>query len=129
MARQNHGIRGLITRYLAHVSIPPGAALPTQHASRSPSAFTIDPGHDAWAEALSGIGPLIMLIGDKNKKQLLREANGLLEILSMACAPLGLLSVLTSMIRLCGGQELRACLGYEHEPRANAAVSTAGRPR
>jgi hypothetical protein len=97
-------------------------ALPAPGASRSEIPSPISTGYDAWAEALSGVGPLILLIGEKNTKQLLREANGLPGILSMSFAPIGLLSVLTSMIRLCGSQKLRSYLGYEHEPRAAAAM-------
>ncbi|KAH7024196.1 hypothetical protein EDB80DRAFT_675742 [Ilyonectria destructans] len=40
----------------------------------------------------------------------------------MSFAPIGLLSVLTSMIRLCGSPKLWSYFGYEHEPRANAAL-------
>lgn len=82
----------------------------------------IDPGKDAWADALSSVGPLVLLIGEKNTKQLLREVRGVSQILGLAFAPLGLISVLTSMIRLCGSQALRAYLGYEHEARTTAAL-------
>lgn len=105
-----------------HAFLPLGASLPVPQAAESASFLSVDASQDAWAQALSGIGPLILLIGEKNTKQLLREANGLPGILSMSFAPIGLLSVLTSMIRLCGSQKLRSYIGYEHEPRATAAI-------
>ncbi|KAN0070744.1 hypothetical protein V8E54_010909 [Elaphomyces granulatus] len=83
---------------------------------------SVDAGPDAWADTLVGVGPLILLIGERNTKQLLRDVHGLHNIFSLAFAPLGLLSVLTSMIRLCGSHTLRGYLGYEHEARANAAI-------
>src|SRR4051812_18554894 len=63
----------------------------------------IDANTDAWAEALSGISPLILLIGERKTKQLLRDVRGVPGIMALAVAPLGLLSILTSMVRLCGG--------------------------
>ncbi|KAF2263681.1 hypothetical protein CC78DRAFT_465258 [Lojkania enalia] len=95
------------------------AAIPIRRSEPFPS---IDSGSDAWADALSGVGPLVLLIGERNTKQLLREISGLVDIFSMSFAPIGLLSVLTSMIRLCGSYTLRSYLGYEHEPRTNAAL-------
>ncbi|KID80894.1 hypothetical protein MGU_11689 [Metarhizium guizhouense ARSEF 977] len=111
----------LLQLYVSSV-LPVGGAVPIPGTSKSASLTPTDTGQDAWAEALSGIGPLILLIGEKNTKQLLREANGLPAILSMSLAPMGLLSVLTNMIRLCGSRSLRSYLGYEHEPRTNAAL-------
>ena len=82
---------------------------------------TVDSGVDAWAEALSGVGPLVLLVGERNTKHLLRDMRGAHSILSLAFAPLGLISVLISMIRLCGGHALRSYLGYEHEARCASA--------
>jgi hypothetical protein len=83
---------------------------------------SLNAGPDGWADVLSGVGPLILLIGERNTKQLLRDVHGLHNVFGLAIAPLGLLSVLTSMIRLCGSHALRGYLGYEHEARANAAI-------
>jgi len=86
------------------------------------SAPNIDAAPDAWAESISGISPLILLIGERNAKQLLRTLRGPAGVASLAFAPLGLVSVMTSMVRLCGSPKLRAYLGYEHEARAAAAL-------
>lgn len=86
------------------------------------SFVSVDPSPDAWAESLSGIGPLILLIGERVTKQLLRNIHGAADAFSLAAAPLGLLSVVTSLIRCCGIQRLRAFIGYELEARAVAAI-------
>lgn len=86
------------------------------------SIVSIDPSHDAWADTLSGVGPLILLIGERATKQLLRNVRGTADAFSLAAAPLGLLSVVTSLIRCCGIQRLRAFIGYELEARAVAGI-------
>jgi hypothetical protein len=86
------------------------------------SIISIDPSQDAWSDSLSGVGPLILLIGERATKQLLRNIRGPADAFSLAAAPLGLLSVVTSLIRLCGFQRLRAFIGYELEARAVAAI-------
>jgi hypothetical protein len=96
----------------------PAACIPI----RPRSIISIDPSPDAWAETLSGIGPLILLVGERATKQLLRAVRGLPDAFSLAAAPLGLLSIVTSLIRLCGYQRLKAIIGYELEARALAAV-------
>src|SRR5579871_2029144 len=78
---------------------------------------SLDYAPDAWADTLSGVGPLIILIGERNTKQLLRNFRGFHHIYSLALAPLGLLSLLTSTIRMCGSQRLRGFIGYELEAR------------
>lgn len=82
----------------------------------------IDPSSDEWSSTLSGIGPLILLIGDRTTKQALRRLRGLSTSFSLAAAPLGLLAVLTSLIRMCGAQSLRAFIGYELEARTEVGI-------
>jgi hypothetical protein len=92
------------------------------HRRTNQAAGLVNVGPDAWAEALSGVGPLILLVGDRSTKQLLRNVRGVHNAFSLAAAPLGLLSVVTSVIRLCGVRRLRAFIGYELEARVAAAV-------
>lgn len=82
----------------------------------------IDPSTDEWSSTLSGIGPLILLIGERSTKQVLRNIRGIAFAFSLAAAPLGLLSVVTSLIRFCGVQHLRAFIGYELEARTVAGM-------
>ena len=82
----------------------------------------IDPSSDEWSSTLSGLGPLILLIGERSTKQVLRNVRSLANAFSLAAAPLGLLSVVTSLIRFCGPQRLRAYIGYELEARTVIGV-------
>jgi hypothetical protein len=77
----------------------------------------VDPSTDEWSSTLSGIGPLILLVGERTTKQVLRNVHGFSTAFSLAAAPLDLLSVATSLIRFCGTQKLRAFIGYELEAR------------
>lgn len=78
----------------------------------------LDPAPSAWAEPIAGVGPLILLIGERSTKQLLPNLRGLHNAFGLSAAPLGLLSIVTSLIRLCGVQRLRAFIGHELEARA-----------
>jgi len=89
---------------------------------RNNGGLTIDPSSDAWAEIISGIGPLILLVGERTTKQLLRSVRAYYSALSIGTAPLGLLAVVTSLIRFCGIQKLRAFIGYELEARSVAGI-------
>ena len=54
--------------------------------------------------------------------QLLQNLKGFVTAFNLAPAPLGLLSIVTSLIRLCGIHLLRAFIGRELEARLAAAV-------
>ncbi|KAH8660953.1 hypothetical protein BGZ60DRAFT_566618 [Tricladium varicosporioides] len=82
----------------------------------------IQPANDEWSSILSGIGPLILLVGDRSTKQVLRNVRGIPDAFSLAAAPLGLLSVVTSLIRFCGIQKFRSFIGYELEARTVPGV-------
>ena len=63
-----------------------------------------------------------MLVGERSTKQLLRDVDGFWSAFSLAAAPLGLISVVSSLIRIGGPHRLRALIGYELEPRSVAAM-------
>jgi hypothetical protein len=86
----------------------------------------VDPSQDTWSSTLSGVGPLILLIGEKSTKQVLRSVRSLPHALSLGTAPLGLFSLVASFLRLCGLQWVRGFMGYEAEPRLKAAVELTG---
>lgn len=83
---------------------------------------TIDPSSDAWSDTIAGIGPLILLVGEQSTKQLLCTVTGVANAFSLATAPLGLLTIVTSLLRLCGMERLRAFIGHDLEARTVAAV-------
>ena len=82
----------------------------------------IDPAPGTWVEPIAGVGPLILLIGERSTKQVLQNVRGFHNAFCLAAAPLGLLSLVTNLIRLCGVQGLRAFIGYELEVRAVAGM-------
>jgi hypothetical protein len=86
------------------------------------SIGSIDPSTDEWSSTLSGIGPLILLVGERTTQQVLRKVHSPSSAFSLAAAPLGLLSVVTSLIRFCGTQQLRAFIGYELEARTVSGI-------
>ncbi|CZR54657.1 uncharacterized protein PAC_04541 [Phialocephala subalpina] len=100
--------------------------LRTLAAPLSPRAIqsigSIDPSTDEWSSTLSGIGPLILLIGERTTQQVLRNVRSPSSAFSLAAAPLGLLTVVTSLIRFCGTQQLRAFIGYELEARTVSGI-------
>ena len=87
-----------------------------------PIGGAVDSSYDAWATALSDVGPLILLIGERSTKQLLRDVRGVSEAFSLAAAPLGLVSIVTSLLRVSGSHRLRSFLGFEQESRSVAAL-------
>lgn len=82
----------------------------------------IDSSADAWSDTVAGVGPLILLVGEQSTKQLLCTLTGVANAFSLATAPLGLLSIVTSLLRLCGMENLRAFIGHDLEARTVAAV-------
>ncbi|KAL2405805.1 hypothetical protein ABEF95_002552 [Exophiala dermatitidis] len=82
----------------------------------------VDSSYDAWATALSDVGPLILLIGERSTKQLLRDVRSISGAFSLAAAPLGLVSIVTSLLRMSGSHRVRSFLGYEQESRSVAAL-------
>jgi hypothetical protein len=88
----------------------------------APIPGNVDNSLDEWAAALSTIGPLLLLVGERSTKQLLRDVRGFGSAFSLAAAPLGLVSVVVSLLRLCGSHGSRSFLGYELESRSVAAL-------
>jgi hypothetical protein len=73
----------------------------------------VDPSSGTWVDPIAGVGPLILLVGERSTKQVLQNVRGLYDAFGLATAPLGLISLVTSLIRLCGVHQLRAFIGYE----------------
>lgn len=87
-----------------------------------PIGGSVDSSYDTWATALSDVGPLVLLVGERSTKQLLRDVRGIGGAFSLAAAPLGLVSIVTSLLRMSGSHRMRSFLGYEQESRSVAAL-------
>ena len=114
-----HG-RCLLALALFHV-LQPLAAAPT---SLLNPPVALHAGEDLATDSLASISPLLILIGERITKQLLRNITGFPSAFSLATAPMGLITVVSSLVRLCGIQPLRSFLGYVNEARIVAAVET-----
>ncbi|KAF8428086.1 hypothetical protein EV426DRAFT_571430 [Tirmania nivea] len=70
----------------------------------------------------SDLGPLLALFGERVATQYLRHSTRKLESLIFACAPLGILTAITSAIRVGGDRKLKAMIGRAEEPDAVAEI-------
>jgi hypothetical protein len=61
------------------------------------------------------LGPLLALFGDDLTKQYLSESTKFVDYIIFAMAPVGILTALVSVIRVCGDTSLRAFIGKAQE--------------
>jgi ankyrin repeat protein len=61
------------------------------------------------------IGPLIALFGEAMTRQYLSESTSFLDYFIFAMAPIGILTAIVSVIRVCGHSSLRAFIGRSQE--------------
>ncbi|KAJ5884928.1 hypothetical protein N7495_009438 [Penicillium taxi] len=66
------------------------------------------------------LAPLITLFGEQITKQFLSESISLLDNIIFALSPLGVLTAVVSVIRVCGSSSLRAFIGRAQEGPAEA---------
>ena len=63
----------------------------------------------------SDIGPLLVLFGESMTRQYLSESTSFLDYFIFAMAPIGILTAVVSVIRVCGHPYLRAFIGRSQE--------------
>ncbi|RFU80781.1 ankyrin repeat [Trichoderma arundinaceum] len=68
----------------------------------------------------SDLGPLLSLFGDAVTRQYLSESTKLIDYFIFAMAPIGIISTITAVIRVCGSPSLRAFIGKAQEGEATA---------
>ncbi|KAL2846969.1 hypothetical protein BJY01DRAFT_247027 [Aspergillus pseudoustus] len=66
------------------------------------------------------LAPLVALFGERLTKQYLSESTSLLDNLIFALSPLGILTAVVSVIRICGASSLRAFVGRANEAPGEA---------
>ncbi|KAJ5124252.1 uncharacterized protein N7515_008077 [Penicillium bovifimosum] len=66
------------------------------------------------------LAPLIVLFGERLTKQFLSESISILDNVIFALSPLGVLTAVVSVIRICGSSSLRAFVGRAQEGPAEA---------
>lgn len=83
--------------------------------------FSVAVEWDDFANNLaSDLAPLITLFGEQVTKQFLSESLTIWDNIIFAMAPLGLLTAVVSVIRVCGSPSLRAFIGRAQESPALA---------
>ncbi|KAJ5624169.1 hypothetical protein N7510_000478 [Penicillium lagena] len=79
---------------------------------------------DGWEDFTNNLAtdlaPLITLFGEKLTKQFLSESITVLDNVIFALSPLGVLTAVVSVIRVCGGASLRAFVGRAQEGPGDA---------
>jgi hypothetical protein len=61
------------------------------------------------------LGPLLALFGEQMTKQYLSESTNFVDYVIFAMAPIGVITAIVSVIRVCGGASLRALIGRAQE--------------
>lgn len=64
------------------------------------SVSTIDSSQDSWSDLVSGIAPLVLLVGERVTKQHLREALSKTDYYMLGATPFGLATSVVSLLRL-----------------------------
>ncbi|KAJ6031151.1 hypothetical protein N7540_001883 [Penicillium herquei] len=79
---------------------------------------------DGWEDFTNNLAtdlaPLITLFGERLTKQFLSESTSLVDNFIFAFSPLGVLTAVVSVIRICGSSSLRAFVGRAQEGPAEA---------
>lgn len=88
----------------------------------APDAFALQQSSDVWASVVANVSPLMILVGERNAKEHMRTASSWHQFLPLAVAPLGILSIMVSAVRLSGSGFLRRLLGRDAERRSETMV-------
>ncbi|OQE24096.1 hypothetical protein PENFLA_c010G07238 [Penicillium flavigenum] len=88
------------------------------------SLFPFVKADDNWDDFTNNLAtdlaPLITLFGERLTKQFLSESISILDNVIFALSPLGVLTAVVSVIRICGSSSLRAFVGRAQEGPAEA---------
>ncbi|KAK4112749.1 hypothetical protein N656DRAFT_708720 [Canariomyces notabilis] len=84
---------------------------------------------DLSNDLATDLGPLLALFGDAITKQYLSESTSLFDYIIFALAPIGLVTAVVSVIRVCGGTWLRSFIGRAQEGDAAIVSNFIGFPR
>lgn len=77
---------------------------------------------DVWATVIANAAPLMALVGERNAKEFMRTVSNWHQLLLLSCAPLGILAISVSSIRLSGPGFLKRLVGRDSERRSEALV-------
>ena len=92
---------------------PLSVAIPLNN---SPAAITNS--GDAWAGLVANIAPLLVLLGEKHVKAYFKSMSRQSHSLLYAISPIGLITAVVTLIRLCGSPLMKRIIGRQFETRA-----------
>ncbi|PWW71952.1 hypothetical protein C7212DRAFT_360403 [Tuber magnatum] len=84
----------------------------------APSDSPISSSSDVWATLVANIAPLLVLVGEKHVKAYFKNMCRPSHHLLFASAPIGLVTAVTTLIRLNGTPVLKRMIGRQFETRA-----------
>jgi hypothetical protein len=67
---------------------------------RTVQLLSVDNASDSWSDLVSGIAPLVLLVGERVTKQHLRESMTRVEYYMLGASPFGLITSMVSVLRL-----------------------------
>ncbi|KAI5837102.1 hypothetical protein DFP73DRAFT_487798, partial [Morchella snyderi] len=77
---------------------------------------------DVWAQLVANIGPLLVLVGEKHVKAYFKTMHKTSHHLLFAASPIGLVTAVTTLIRLSDFLLLKRLIGRQFEPRAEVLL-------
>ncbi|KAM7219428.1 hypothetical protein V8F06_005162 [Rhypophila decipiens] len=84
--------------------------------------FNVDDLKDFSNNLATDLGPLLALFGEPMTKQFLSECTSISDYMIFAMAPIGIITAVVSVIRVCGGAYMRAFIGRAQEGSSVAEV-------
>ena len=90
------------------------------------ASSSIGSSSDVWASVVANVAPLLILVGEKHVRAYFKIMCRRSHYLFYAAGPIGLISAITTMIRLSGVRSLKRLIGRQYESRAEvlAAVTS-----
>ncbi|PWW71951.1 hypothetical protein C7212DRAFT_367021 [Tuber magnatum] len=88
------------------------------HTEAASNGSLMSSSSDVWAALVANVGPLLVLVGEKHVKAYFKIMCHPSHHLLFASAPIGLVTAVTTLIRLDGGQLLKRLIGRQFETRA-----------
>jgi hypothetical protein len=108
--------------YILHTFFLLAAAYPANYNATESETRPIPSSSELWASVVANIAPLMALVGERHAKEYLRSIARKQQIFNLCVAPIGILSILVSAVRLSGASYLRRLIGRESEKRSEAMV-------
>ena len=99
------------------------------HLALADTDSAIGESSDAWATLVANIAPLLLLVGEKHVKAYFKTIRNPSHCLLYAVGPIGIITAITTLIRLTGIRTLKRLIGrqYESFPEVLADVTSVSR--